>query len=523
MSLLGSLLQHDRVSHDDSAFMPATVHFISANPADTARLDTDEEARAIQQVLRAARLRDEFRFVYSPAARARDFQSGLLAHAPAIVHFGGHGQRGSETGARGSLAKFERASSPAPDALLVRGEDGLAVSVSTATLTRLFELLRGTRCVVLNACFSEAQARALAEHVPYVIGTTRAITDSDAIEFARAFYEALGAGEAPKKAFELGKNAVHDAGAMIDFWREGMAPEEIRIVELPVSWEPGQVIRRAWEILKVQRLLLIMACIVYILPFPLVYFVLPKGTSGELGPLSANLFRGIWQIGGAYFLSGLTRLYIAAARQEAPRFGDLLRCRTWLFPVLSADILLNLVALWPLFRVLELATEGGDNFFGKLAELTGLVQLARDPFSPSGWGHLMIPILFLFVRLRLFYAPHCIVDSGRGLVDSLVASWRMTRHQVGKLIVLTLFQILLLTCFSVFYIVAFYIILISVILLQIPFPAWLPILFIGIGLILWLSISWLADAIVYTRLSGRTGACRTSAAPRSAKTVGREA
>ena len=42
-------------------------------------------------------------------------------------------------------------------------------------------------CVVLNACYSEVQADAIALHVPYLIGMNQAIGDSAAREFAVGF------------------------------------------------------------------------------------------------------------------------------------------------------------------------------------------------------------------------------------------------------------------------------------------------------------------------------------------------
>src|SRR5262249_54446557 len=77
----------------------------------------------------------------------------------------------------------------------------------------LFRILgREVRCVVLNACYSAAQAGALVEHVDVVIGMTSAIKDQAAIAFASAFYQALGYGESVQAAFELGKNRIELEG-----------------------------------------------------------------------------------------------------------------------------------------------------------------------------------------------------------------------------------------------------------------------------------------------------------------------
>ena len=57
---------------------------------------------------------------------------------------------------------------------------------------------------MLNACYSEVQARAIAQHIPYVVGMTKAIGDRAAIAFAVGFYRALGASLTIQEAYEFG-------------------------------------------------------------------------------------------------------------------------------------------------------------------------------------------------------------------------------------------------------------------------------------------------------------------------------
>ena len=56
----------------------------------------------------------------------------------------------------------------------------------------------------MNACYSEIQANAIAQHIKYVIGMNQAIGDKSAIAFAVGFYQALGAGRAIEEAYKLG-------------------------------------------------------------------------------------------------------------------------------------------------------------------------------------------------------------------------------------------------------------------------------------------------------------------------------
>jgi hypothetical protein len=69
-------------------------------------------------------------------------------------------------------------------------------------------LQNGIDCVVLNACFSQVQAEAIAKYVPYVLGMNIAIGDLAAIDFAKGFYGALFEGKSVKESFDLGKNQI---------------------------------------------------------------------------------------------------------------------------------------------------------------------------------------------------------------------------------------------------------------------------------------------------------------------------
>jgi nucleoside phosphorylase len=79
-------------------------------------------------------------------------------------------------------------------------------------LAGLFELFTEVECVVLNACYSESQAEAIAQHVDYVIGISREIKDEAATIFAVSFYDAIGAGKSIEFAYRLGCNAIQFAG-----------------------------------------------------------------------------------------------------------------------------------------------------------------------------------------------------------------------------------------------------------------------------------------------------------------------
>jgi CHAT domain-containing protein len=166
-----------------------TILILAANPKGTSTLRLDEEVREIDAGLQRAKKREFFDLKQRWAVRVQDVYQSLLDFKPHIVHFSGHG-----TGANG---------------LALEDETGQMQLVDTVALTQLFELFAtNIECVVLNACYSEVQASAIAQHIPYVIGMNKAIGDKAAIKFATGFYSAIGAGESVEFAYKLGCNVI---------------------------------------------------------------------------------------------------------------------------------------------------------------------------------------------------------------------------------------------------------------------------------------------------------------------------
>jgi hypothetical protein len=169
--------------------MAKTILVLAANPTDTPSLRLDEEIREIDNGLRRAEKRDEFILEQKLAVRRSDVRRAVLDYRPNIVHFCGHGA--------------------GEEGLAFVDESGQAQLVGSEALSGFFELFADdVECVVLNACYSEVQAEAIADHIPYVVGMKRKIGDEAAIEFATAFYDAIGAGKSFEFAFGLARNAI---------------------------------------------------------------------------------------------------------------------------------------------------------------------------------------------------------------------------------------------------------------------------------------------------------------------------
>jgi hypothetical protein len=166
-----------------------TILFLASNPTDTGRLRLDKELREIEEGLKRSKEREQFNLVSRFAVRVDDLRRSLLDHSPTIVHFAGHGE--------------------GVDGILLENRDGQAFQVPNDALAGLFRLFVGEiECVVLNACYSDVQASAIAQYIPYVIGMKAAVSDDTGVEFAVGFYDALGSGKSMEEAFQFGRNAI---------------------------------------------------------------------------------------------------------------------------------------------------------------------------------------------------------------------------------------------------------------------------------------------------------------------------
>src|SRR3954453_15886861 len=150
-----------------------TLLILAANPKGTERLRLDEEVKKIEHGLERSKRRDQFKLVVKWAVTDDELRRALLDHEPEIVHFSGHGT-GTDKG--GSGRDFVIDPEDETGGLAFEDDSGQVQLFSGESLSRLFELCSDhVKCVVLNACYSEAQADAIVQHIDYVIGMKRAI------------------------------------------------------------------------------------------------------------------------------------------------------------------------------------------------------------------------------------------------------------------------------------------------------------------------------------------------------------
>ncbi len=170
------------------------ILILEANPDND--LSLNEEILELRKVIDQSSNSNQFQVEYGKAICREELQHLMLKFeekAPQndhiIVHFCGHG-----TGKQGLVFENEK------------GEKDL---VSTQVLANFFELFRNSvACVVLNACYADVQAKAINEHIKYVIGMKQPIRDDAAIVFSIGFYRALAFQKSFEDAFKFGKVAI---------------------------------------------------------------------------------------------------------------------------------------------------------------------------------------------------------------------------------------------------------------------------------------------------------------------------
>jgi hypothetical protein len=178
------------------------ILFLAACPSGMPPLRLDQEIKAIQEALRMSKNGERFEVEQSWAAGDRELQDGLLRYAPDLVHLSAHGSRNGQI-------LLEQQDSPMRDLGSRPDPASRPGNLWLQGLVGTFAAARGKiRCVVLNACHSEAVAQALAQVVGCVVGMSDTIEDAAAIRFSWSFYNALGYGMNLKAAFDLAMGQI---------------------------------------------------------------------------------------------------------------------------------------------------------------------------------------------------------------------------------------------------------------------------------------------------------------------------
>ncbi len=240
-------------------------------------LNLDEEIRCIREAVGSAGQRG-IMLVPFTATRPGDLIDAIDDERPQVVHFCGHGirsrgdaQRDHDTNRSGDEQEAVRtgrdliATPENQGAILVIGEDGRHRPLGPAGLVDLFEHhSEMVKIVVLNTCWTEKQAQAIAQHIACVIGTTREIRDEAARIFSKRLYRALARGEPVATALQKAKTDIKlhgfdDQAAIPQLWtKPGIDASRVYLVppepKPELKPEPRPERERQLELKPVQEL-----------------------------------------------------------------------------------------------------------------------------------------------------------------------------------------------------------------------------------------------------------------------------
>ncbi|MGF1490358.1 MAG: alpha/beta hydrolase [Prochloraceae cyanobacterium] len=172
------------------------ILILAANPNGTDLLQLNEEADRIKKGLLEGKNEKNgktYSIKVEKAVWVKEISKYLLQYKPLVLHFSGHGSSSGE--------------------IILNNEVNEPIRISAETLGELLGIVQKSlegrlECVVLNACFSQEKADAIAEQVKCVVGMSKEIDDESAISFSEGFYRGLGFGQGYYEAFKLGVNAI---------------------------------------------------------------------------------------------------------------------------------------------------------------------------------------------------------------------------------------------------------------------------------------------------------------------------
>jgi hypothetical protein len=222
------------------------ILFFEANPYRD--LDLNKEISEIENKLERATYRSDIKVELCLDAQVEDLINKISTKKPTVVHFSGHGQ-GTAREKEGETHRYllVEGGEGAEGQLIFIGEDRTPRPLTQAMLVRTFKGRPGIRVVVLNACYTRAQAEAIGNHIDCVVGTTRAIKDEVAIVFSAQFYRSLGNGESVQRAYDDAcavslKPGVGESELPILMNREGVDASKVFLID------PRSVPRQGWDI-----------------------------------------------------------------------------------------------------------------------------------------------------------------------------------------------------------------------------------------------------------------------------------
>jgi hypothetical protein len=177
--------------------METKILFLFANPGLTEKLDQDGEYDSVRDSILSSRFGYDFKLSQIKKVSLAKLRREFSIFQPQVVHFSGHGD---ESGILIFQDSYETPETAPIDTIA----DVFRIHNNNPMISKDKKI----RLVVLSACYSDKQAKAIAKSVDVVIGMQNAVREDAATTFASEFYSQLGFGSPVQTAFESGKNQV---------------------------------------------------------------------------------------------------------------------------------------------------------------------------------------------------------------------------------------------------------------------------------------------------------------------------
>ncbi len=134
-------------------------------------LNVDKEAKIIRDELKKGKRKYQYTKVLNLSAiKLIDV---LVNENPSILHYSGHS---------------------AVEGIFMFDDKQQPVLADVKSIQKIFEANKSKlkiECLILNSCYSKTQADALKNYTKYIIGTTNAVPDDDALLFSQGFYKGV--------------------------------------------------------------------------------------------------------------------------------------------------------------------------------------------------------------------------------------------------------------------------------------------------------------------------------------------
>jgi hypothetical protein len=221
---------------------PDVILFLAASLDGASQLALEREYAAIESELRMAPNRADFELCSRWAVGVDEMARHLMELQPTVIHFSGHGLRGTPRhGRSASRTRDVGVAAAYHGGICLRNEHGGVHVLTAHGLARVINSSTSSaRVVVLNACYSNAHARRLCGVVDCVVGMSGPIPDHDARCFAAGFYRALGNRRSVGQALDhavamLDANRLASRSRPRLRTRTGIDPDQLVLTPAPES------------------------------------------------------------------------------------------------------------------------------------------------------------------------------------------------------------------------------------------------------------------------------------------------